>query len=53
MPLSYDLACFYKLLLQAGYNKEVNSYIDEIVSKNDELEGINLDLVCNLLDLNR
>ena len=53
MPLSYDLACFYKLLLQAGYNKEVNSYIDEIVSKSDELEGINLDLVCNLLDLNR
>ena len=53
MPLSYDLACFYKLLLQAGYNKEVNSYINEIVSKNDELEGINLDLVCNLLDLNR
>jgi hypothetical protein len=53
LPLSYDLACFYKLLLQAGYNKEVNFYIDEIVSKNDELEGINLDLVCNLLDLNR
>ena len=52
MKLSYDDAMFYKLILQSGYQKEVNDWIDNFTTNNDLLEGIYLDLVCNQDNLN-
>lgn len=50
--LSYEEAYFYKLLLQTGFEKDVNEFIDSILDNNDILEGINLDLVSNQGDIN-
>ena len=47
MLLSYEDAYFYKLILQNGFYNEINDWIDNIATINDELEGIYLDLVCN------
>lgn len=52
MLLSYEEASFYKLLLQTGFEKDVNKFIDLILENNDTLEGINLDLVSNQGDIN-
>ena len=46
MLLSYEDACFYKLLLQCGFKEEVLKWIDDIAYNNETLEGIYLDLVC-------
>ena len=48
----YEDACYYKLLLQGGFCKEVNAWIDNIATNIDVLEGIYLDLVCNQNNLN-
>lgn len=52
MLLSYEDAYFYKLILQNGFYNEINDWIDNIATNNDELEGIYLDLVCNQNNLN-
>ena len=45
MLLSYEDACYYKLLMQAGFVDDVNKWINNIVNNNEILEGIYLDLV--------
>ena len=52
MKLSYEDAMFYKLILQGGYHKEVNDWIDNVSENNDLLEGIYLDIVSNQENLN-
>ena len=53
MILLYEDACYYKLLLQGGFCKEVNEWIDNIATNIDVLEGIYLDLVCNQNNLSK
>ena len=38
MILLYEDACYYKLLLQGGFCKEVNEWIDNISTNDDVLE---------------
>ena len=52
MILSYEDAYYYKLLMQAGFEKEVNEWINIIASTNETLEDIYLDLVCSLGNIN-
>lgn len=52
MLLSYEDACFYKLLMQAGFVDDVNKWITNIANDNETLEGIYLDLVCCLGKVN-
>lgn len=44
MFLTYEDALFYKLLCQAGYEKDVDDWITFICNSNETLEDINLDL---------
>lgn len=52
MPLSYEEALYYKILLQSGFTKETNEWIDKILYTSETLDGIYLDLVCNQNNLN-
>lgn len=51
--LSYEDALFYKLLLETGFSKEVNEWIDKIIIDNNQLDGIYLDLACCFGNLNK
>ena len=53
MLISYEEAYFYKLLLQNGFVKEVDKWIEFIAVNNEFLDGINLDLVSALGDANK
>ena len=52
MKLSNIDLCFYKVLLQTGYQEDVYSWIDDIAYKSPTLEGIYLELVSNQGDIN-
>ncbi len=52
MPLSYEEALYYKILLQTGFTKETNEWINKIMYTSETLDGIYLDLVCNQNNLN-
>lgn len=52
MTLSYEEALYYKLLLQSGFTKETNEWINKIMYTSETLDGIYLDLVCNQNNLN-
>ena len=45
MKISYDEAFYYKLLLQSGFNKEIDEFVNYIINNNEILDGINLDFV--------
>lgn len=53
MYITYEEAYFYKLLLQNGFVEEVDKWIEFIAVNNDYLEGINLDLISALGDVNK
>lgn len=53
MIVSFEDAFFYKILLQSGFEVEVNQWIDTIANNNEKLEDINLELVCSQGDTNK
>ena len=52
MSLSFNDAMFYKVLLQSGFEEDVDKWIDEFINNTELLEGIYLDLACCYSDLN-
>ena len=53
MELSYLDAYYYMLLLEVGFKEDVNNWINLIAEEKNSLDGIYLDLVCNLGDNNK
>ena len=53
MELSYLDEYYYMLLLEVGFKEDVNNWINLIAEEKNSLDGIYLDLVCNLGDNNK
>jgi multiple sugar transport system ATP-binding protein len=53
MILSYEDAFFYKLLMQVGFEKEVNEWINNIANANETLEMVKRYLVSKRVEIKR